>query len=122
VDIGALQYRPTPTVPGKTYVTPEDTPLIATAANGVRSGASDPDGLDLAATQVTGPAHGSLDLKADGSFTYTPTAGFIGADSFEFRLSNYQGRSDTATANITISACLGPASGGADACWSKLLV
>jgi hypothetical protein len=112
VDIGALQYRPAPNVTGKAYITPKDTILTATAANGVRLGASDPDGLDLAATQVTAPAYGSLDLKTDGSFTYTPTAGFIGADSFEFRLSNYQGRSDTATANITISECSGPGSAG----------
>ena len=34
---------------------------------------------------VTGPAHGTLTLNADGSFTYTPTAGYTGTDSFTYK-------------------------------------
>jgi hypothetical protein len=103
VDIGALQYRPAPTVPGKEYTTSEDTPLLVNAANGVQAGASDPDGLVLSAARVAGPAHGTVGLQADGSFTYTPAAGYSGADSFEFLVVNYQGRSATATADVTVS-------------------
>ena len=35
---------------------------------------------------ATGPANGMLALNADGSFTYTPDAGFEGEDTFSYRL------------------------------------
>lgn len=34
----------------------------------------------------TPPANGSLTLNTDGSFTYTPTAGYTGTDSFTYLL------------------------------------
>ena len=49
---------------------------------------SDPDGDPLTAVLVTGPAHGTLTLNANGSFTYTPTANYTGPDSFIYRASD----------------------------------
>ena len=46
---------------------------------------TDPQSLPLTAVVVSGPAHGNLTLNADGSFTYTPNAGFYGSDSFTYR-------------------------------------
>ncbi|MBF4573125.1 cell wall-binding repeat-containing protein [Herbiconiux sp. VKM Ac-1786] len=44
--------------------------------------------LNLGAGQfvapATDPGHGTLDVELDGSFTYLPAAGFIGADSFTY--------------------------------------
>ncbi len=37
---------------------------------------------------VTKPAHGTLVLKADGSFTYTATKGYVGTDSFTYTSTN----------------------------------
>ena len=34
---------------------------------------------------MSGPAHGTLTLNADGSFTYTPDANFNGPDSFTYK-------------------------------------
>ena len=34
---------------------------------------------------MSGPAHGTLELRADGSFTYGPDANFFGEDSFTYR-------------------------------------
>ena len=45
---------------------------------------TDVDGDALTAVLVTGPAHGTLTLNADGSFTYTPDANYNGADSFTY--------------------------------------
>jgi glucose/arabinose dehydrogenase len=50
------------------------------------------------------PAHGSLTLNADGSFTYRPNVGFAGTDSFIYTASDTRGKSDNATVTITVSS------------------
>ena len=49
-------------------------------------------------------ANGSVSLAADGSFDYTPTAGFTGTDSFAYRIDDGTGRNATATVVITVAA------------------
>ena len=39
-----------------------------------------------AASLVTGPLHGSLTLKSDGSFTYTSAHNYRGKDAFTYRI------------------------------------
>lgn len=64
---------------------------------------SDPDGDALVARLLAGPAHGSLTLAADGSFSYVPTPDYFGADSFEYEASD--GRlSHLATVSLEIQA------------------
>jgi len=48
----------------------------------------------LSASKISDPAHGTLQLAADGGFTYTPFAGFEGIDSFTYRASNGAGFQD----------------------------
>src|SRR5207249_2945099 len=62
----------------------EDTPL-SVSAPGVLSNDTDVDGDALTAVLVTGPAHGSLTLNANGSFSYTPAPNYNGADSFKYK-------------------------------------
>ena len=50
------------------------------------------------------PAHGTATVNADGSFTYTPTAGYSGPDSFIYTIANFSG-SATATVNLTVITC-----------------
>ncbi len=55
---------------------------------------SDPDnGPNKQLNSVVGdnPADGTMTLNADGSFPYTPNAGFIGKDSFVFQASMARG-------------------------------
>ncbi len=66
---------------------------IATYAGHAISGTVetfDQDGGSLTLTTQAGgaPAHGTLTLGAGGSFTYTPTAGYLGSDSFTLQLSD----------------------------------
>jgi len=42
-----------------------------------------------------GPAHGTLTVNSDGSFTYNPTAGFSGIDSFTYNDKDAPGRCRT---------------------------
>ena len=66
----------------------------------------DPDGDALTASLVSAPANGTLALAADGTFTYTPAAGFAGTDAFTYRASDSGGLSATAAATVTVT---GPA-------------
>ncbi|WP_157359932.1 tandem-95 repeat protein [Caldimonas brevitalea] len=66
------------------------------------AGSSDVDGDALAAAIVAGPAHGSVSVNADGSFSYTPVADFNGSDSFTYRVSDGQGGSELATVTLTV--------------------
>jgi hypothetical protein len=64
--------------------------------------ASDPDGQPIAFAVLTPPAHGSLGGVAP-NLTYTPAAGFHGADSFTFRASDGLANSPPATVTITVN-------------------
>jgi hypothetical protein len=64
---------------------------------------SDADGDPLSITGFTQAQHGSLTLNPDRTFTYVPVAGYVGADSFTYTLSDGSA-SDTAAVNITVSA------------------
>src|SRR5581483_8701885 len=55
----------------------------------------------LQAALVTSPAHGTLILNADGSFSYFASVGFAGADTFTYRASDGSARTSTATVTIT---------------------
>ena len=66
------------------YTTAEGKPL-SVAAPGVLANDTAAGGATLTAVLVTGPAHGTLTLNPDGSFTYTPAAGFSGSDSFTYQ-------------------------------------
>lgn len=58
--------------------------LVNSAANSVLKNDSDANGDALSARLLSGPAHGSLKFNANGSFRYTPAAGFTGSDSFRY--------------------------------------
>jgi VCBS repeat-containing protein len=45
---------------------------------------------------------GTFDIKADGSFTYTPAANFAGADTFSYTIEDSAGAKDTATVTINV--------------------
>jgi VCBS repeat-containing protein len=83
------------------YATVEDEPLTMPAP-GVLANDTDVDGNVLTATGVTQPANGAVTLAADGSFTYTPDAGFSGKDVFTYRADDGEDASSPATVTITV--------------------
>lgn len=51
----------------------------------------------------TGPAHGTLNLNEDGSFTFQPALNYHGPDSFTYLARDPSGDSSNATVNLTIT-------------------
>ena len=103
VSITVAAVNDAPVAVNDSYSTNEDTPLTI-AAPGVLGNDTDVDSPTLTATLVSGPAHGTLTLNADGSFTYTPAANFNGSDSFTYTASDGSLDSNVATVAITINA------------------
>ena len=77
---------------------------LTTAAPGVLGNDTDAEGSPLTAEVVATVAHGTLSLAADGSFVYTPAAGYVGPDSFTYRASDSQDWSNAATVSLTVTA------------------
>lgn len=65
---------------------------------------SDAEMDKLTFTQVEAPTKGTLKLEADGSFSYLPSAEFLGSDRFSFRVSD--GNSLSASAEVMINVDL----------------
>jgi hypothetical protein len=73
--------------------------------------ASDPDGDSLTYEIVTPPVHGTLSNGTGASRTYTPVNGYVGLDSFTFKVRDPDNReSNIATVSITVAS--GPVNTG----------
>ena len=79
---------------------------LTVSAPGVLAGAMDPSGAPLSAQLNAGPSDGSLQLNADGSFTYTPDAGFVGTVSFTYFVTDGTATSDAATVTLTVNGAV----------------
>lgn len=89
------------------FAATEDTTLIV-SVGGVLTNDTDIDGGVLTALLVSGPAHGSLNLNADGSFSYTPTNDFNGSDSFTYFVNDGLSNSPPATVNLPVAPANDP--------------
>jgi hypothetical protein len=83
------------------YSTTQGTALTV-AAPGVLGNDTDTENDPLTAHLVTGASSGTLTLNADGSFSYTPNAGFFGSDSFTYKANDGYSNSNTATVSIDV--------------------
>jgi hypothetical protein len=106
-DIGAFELvqaiNHPPVAANDSYTTPAGQPLVVDYLHGVLQNDSDADLTPLIAIKVSDPAHGTLVLNADGSFTYTPVADFSGVDSFTYKANDYVNDSNVATVTITVT-------------------
>lgn len=73
-------------------------------APGVLANDTDAESDPLTAVLGTGPSSGTLDLHADGSFTYTPAEDSVGPVTFTYRANDGLADSDPATVTITVQA------------------
>jgi VCBS repeat-containing protein len=96
------------------YAVDEDQALTV-AAPGVLANDTDADGDALAVAGFTTPAHGTLSVGADGSFTYTPAANYNGADAFAYTVTDGHGGSATGAVSLTVRPVNDPPAAAADA-------
>ncbi|MBL9161809.1 MAG: tandem-95 repeat protein [Planctomycetaceae bacterium] len=108
VTINVSGVNDPPVGAANSYSTNEDTVLTINAAQGVLSNDSDPDGDALVAELAAGPAHGTIELNADGSFVYTPTGDYNGSDSFTYRVKDGTTISQPITVTLTVNAVNDP--------------
>jgi uncharacterized repeat protein (TIGR01451 family) len=80
------------------------------AAGGLLANDCDPDNggpCSSAGLTASGPSAsaqgGDVTVNANGSFSYNPPAGFEGADSFTYTVTDPTGSTDTATVNLTVN-------------------
>jgi VCBS repeat-containing protein len=93
-----------PTATDDDYVTGVGVALTVDATQGVIGNDEDVDSVTLTAEVVSGPSHGTLSLNADGSFTYTPNAGFADVDTFTYRANDVDlSRTPTAASEGTVT-------------------
>ena len=102
ITVNAVNDAPVAPTGGAAYSTNENA-VLDQAAPGVLGNATDIDGNPLTAILVGNVSHGTLVLNADGSFTYTPVAGFTGSDSFTCKANDGTADSSVVTVTITVN-------------------
>ncbi len=96
------------------YDATEDVSLVVPGNAGVLQNDFDEESGPLTAVLVQAPAHGTVELQSDGSFTYRAAANYFGADSFTYRASDGQFDSNVATVSMDVAAVIDPPQAAAD--------
>jgi hypothetical protein len=99
--------KPTPPAGNQPPVAMDDATLTEVnkpVSGTVAANDSDPDhtAAQLVYAKVTNPTNGTVTQNADGTYTYTPTTGYIGNDSYTYKVCDPLGKCDTATVTIAI--------------------
>ncbi|WP_293054250.1 Ig-like domain-containing protein [Paludibacter sp.] len=97
ITLTVIAVNDDPVIAAAPVTTLEDTPVTGTAT------ATDVDGDALIFSKGSDPAHGTVDVHSDGSYTYTPAKDYNGNDSFMVTVSDGNGGSATATVTVTIT-------------------
>jgi uncharacterized repeat protein (TIGR01451 family) len=96
-----LSIQAAPVAAGDAYTTSVDLPLLIPAP-GVLGNDQDPNDDPLTALLDSPPLSGTLLLHPDGSFVYTPTAGFVGLDAFTYHANDGLADSDPAMVVLAV--------------------
>jgi VCBS repeat-containing protein len=77
--------------------------VLVSGASSVLANDSDVEGNALSAVLVTGPAHGTLTLNANGTFSYTHDGSETTSDSFTYRANDGTVNGNIVTVNIGVT-------------------
>jgi hypothetical protein len=88
-NIATVSIRVVPAIAhGDSYQTQQEATLNVPKPGVLGNDNGGSEAHPLAATLLSGPWHGNLALNTDGSFVYTPDAGYLGPDMFTYRASD----------------------------------
>ena len=115
IDVTAAPAATPPTAVNQSYTAVGNTTLaVGTSPTGPAATVSGSDGLlsgdsgdascgTLSVTGNTAPAHGTVTVNPDGTFTYLPSAGYTGTDTFNYTITcGTSGKTATAAVTITV--------------------
>ena len=106
VTLSVVGSNDAPTAVNDGYPATVDTPLLVNVANGVLNNDTDPE-LDLLSAILVDDVAvgtGTLTLNLDGSFLYSPMAGFVGQATFTYLANDSFLDSNLATVTIDVAA------------------
>ena len=81
------------------------------AAPGVLANDINPSGSTLSASVAVNVQHGTLVLNSNGGFTYTPSGGYVGTDTFTYAVSDGISSDQQALVTLTVTAVQMPLPG-----------
>jgi len=99
-DVATVTLKVTPVAADDAYQTNAETPLNVNAPGVFDNDTPTSGGTPSVTDDVN---DGTLTLNDDGSFTYTPDAGFAGVDTFSYSFQSTELDSNVATVTITVS-------------------
>ena len=73
------------------------------AASGVLANDYDMESDPITAALYSGATNGTVTLNSNGGFTYVPTLGYAGSDSFQYRAHDGTSYSSVATVTLTVT-------------------
>ena len=76
--------------------------VVDSVVSGSLPSATDEDGDDVTYAKHTDPSNGSVEINSDGTYTYTPTSGFNGGDSFTYSVNDAYGGSKIYTVFVNV--------------------
>ncbi len=103
LQVAVTNVNEAPIAQNDAYSLSQDSTLSVPAPSGVLANDSDPDKTPLSASLIASPSNGSLTLNPDGSFTYTPNAGWVGTDSFTYEARDGSLGSGAATVLLNVN-------------------
>jgi hypothetical protein len=93
-----VELPPAPSAGDVAVSTPAGTPLEFGQDQVIRRTL----GTGVTLTSWSQPAHGTVEILADGTVRYTPDPGFAGDDSFTYTVTDRYGRTATATVTLQV--------------------
>jgi hypothetical protein len=102
IPAGGTDGNRVPVAVGDELTTAEDQALTFDTA-ALLGNDQDLDGESLTAILANRPSHGTIQDRGDGSWVYTPNAGFHGTDSFQYQAFDGHDYSNVATVSIRVT-------------------